>query len=517
MRTGPAGNSGTQAIGKGMQGEVHMSQLLTLSRAARLVGVSRGALQMKIKDGELPTFEGMVAPADLLRVYPQTRLEDNALLERLLQIKESAFARRIRERILPDPEVLAVRLSDLGHELAETRTQLARYRAVSSECEQRLAMLAAQLPAEAGLEVGALRDWLQAALTRAPDETEHHLFAAKESYMRVMVAHVLVMPSHRELFVEGSDTLLEAALRAGLALNYGCSNGNCGLCKARVLSGQVKKVRHHDYVLSEADKNAGIALMCSNTAVNDLVIEAEEAGSAREIPLQQIAARVKSIERLSDDVMLLQLQTPRTRRLRFLAGQYVTLQTGEFAPVDYPVASCPCDDRNLQFHVQHLPDNPFADHVFRGLKSGDTMNVLGPRGEFALREDSPRTLVFVAWDTGFAPIKSLIEHAMALDVTDSLHLYWFAPPGHGHYLSNLCRAWADALDNFFFTPVEIPEAGGDDSERFRAELARVTQDHPLLSDCDVYVAGSVALRDAARAFLLAKGLPAEQLVFGYPH
>ncbi len=493
-----------------------MAQLLTLSRAARLVGVTRGALQKKIKDGVLPTFEGLVAPADLLRVFPQTRLEDNALLERLMQIKESAFARRIRERILPDPEVMVVRLSELGHELAEARAQLARYRAVSSECEQRLDVLAARLPGEAGREVGALRDWLQAVPIRVPDQTEHHLLAAKESYMRVMVAHVLVMPSQREFFVEGSDTLLEAALRAGLALNYGCSNGNCGLCKARVVSGQAKKVRNHDYVLNETDKNAGVVLMCSNTAVNDLVIEAEEAGSAREIPLQQIAARVKKVERLADEIMLLHLQTPRTRRLRFLAGQYLTLQTGETAPVDYPVASCPCDDRNLQFHVQRMPGNPFADLVFHGLKSGDTVNILGPRGEFVLREDSPHNLVFIAQDTGFAPVKSLIEHAMALDVAESLHLYWLATPGQSHYLSNQCRAWSDALDNFHFTPIDLPAATPDDAGAISAELLRVTHDHPVLRDCDVYVAGSPVLLDVAHEFLLAKGLPAEQLVIGYP-
>jgi len=493
-----------------------MSQLLTLSRAARLVGVTRGALQKKIKDGELPTFEGMVAPADLLRVYPQTHFEDNAFLERLNQIKESAFTKRIRERILPDPEVLVVRLSELGHELADVRAQLARYRAVNTECEQRLAALAVHLPGDASAELRTLRDWLQAAQTSAPDETEHYLLAAKESYMRVMVAHILVMPSHREFYVEGSDTLLDAALRAGLALNYGCSNGNCGLCKARVVSGQAKKVRNHDYVLSEADKNAGVVLMCSNTAVNDLVIEAEEAGSAREIPLQQIAARVKAAERLSDDIMLLHLQTPRTRRLRFLAGQYVTLQAGEIPPVNYPVASCPCDDRNLQFHVQRMPGNPFADHVFNGLKSGDTVNILGPRGEFVLREDSPRNLVFIAWDTGFAPIKSLIEHAMALDVAESLHLYWLATEGRSHYLSNQCRAWNDALDNFYFTPIQLPSAAADDAGFFKAELLRVTHDHPDLRDCDVYVAGPPALLDAAREFLLAKGLPAEQLVLGYP-
>jgi CDP-4-dehydro-6-deoxyglucose reductase len=501
-----------------MEGRVNnMSQYLTLSRAARLVGVTRGALQKKVKDGELPTFEGMVAPDDLLRAYPQTHLEDNTHFERLMQIKDSAFAKRIRERLLPDPEVLALRLSDLGRELAEAHTQLMRIRAVSAECEQRLAALGAILPGEAGIKIGALRDWLQAAQSSVPDETEHHQLAAKESTMRVMVAHVQVIPSQREFFVEGSDTLLDAALSAGLALNYGCSNGNCGLCKARVVSGQVKKTCSHDFVLSEAEKIAGMVLMCSNTAVNDLVIEAQEAGSAREIPLQQIAARVKATERLSDDIVLLHLQTPRTRRLRFLAGQYVTLQLGDSAPADYPVASCPCDDRNLQFHVQRIPGNPFADRVFNGLKSGDTINILGPIGEFVLREDSPHNLVFIAWDTSFAPIKSLIEHAMALDVAESLHLYWLAPEGRGHYLKNLCRSWTDALDNFHFTPSELTLGGTSNVGNFKKELQRVVQDHPSLSDCDVYVAGTPELLDVAREYLLARGLPPEQLVLGYPY
>lgn len=492
-----------------------MSQLLTLSRAARLVGVSRGALQKKIKDGELTTFEGMVVPADLLRVYPQTRLEDNTLLEHLTQIKENAFAKRIRERILPDPEVLAIRLSDLGRELAGVRNELARYRAVHAQFEQRLSALAADAPS-ASNAITDLLNWLQTALLDAPELSEHHMLAVKESYMRVLVAHVRVLPSEREFFVEGSDSLLDAALRAGLALNYGCSNGNCGLCKARVVSGQVKKVRTHDYVLTEAEKTAGTVLMCSNTAVNDLVIEAHEAGSGREIPLQQIAARVKKTERLTEEVMLLHLQTPRTRRLRFLAGQYVTLQAGDMPAVDYPVASCPCDERNLQFHIQRMPDNPFAEHVFQGFKSGDAVTVLGPRGEFALREDSPHTLVFVAWDTGFAPIKSLIEHALALDITDSLHLYWMAPTTHGHYLSNLCRAWADALDNFFFTPIEMPANAVQEVQAFKTELMRVVHDHPVLRDCDVYVAGAPALLEAARALLLEKGLPENQLSLGYP-
>jgi len=493
-----------------------MTQLLTLSRAARLVGVTRGALQKKIKDGDLPTFEGMVEAGDLLRLYPQARLEDNSVLERLSQIKDLAFSRRLRERILPDAEVLVVRLSDLGRELAEARARIDHYRNTLGELESRLAALTAGAAGESRQALAALNDWLQAALASAPETVEHHPLVVKDSFMRVMVAHVHLLPSRHEFFVEGSDSLLESALRAGLALNYGCSNGNCGLCKARVVSGQVKKVRNHDYVLSETEKNDGTILMCSNTAVTDLVIEAPEAGSAGEIPLQQIAARVKLTQRLGDDIMLLHLQTPRTRRLRFLAGQYVTLQAGDTPSVDYPVASCPCDDRNLQFHIHRMADNPFADRVFSGIKSGDAVNVLGPRGDFVLKEESPRNLVFVAWDTGFAPIKSLIEHAMALDVAESLHLYWLAPAGRGHYMKNLCRAWMDAIDNFYFTPMELDATAAGDAGRLQSELAKVVHDHPVLRDCDVYVAGSPQLLDAAREYLVGKGLPPEQLALGYP-
>ena len=71
----------------------------------------------------------------------------------------------------------------------------------------------------------------------------------------------------------------------------------------------------------------------------------------------------------------------------------------------------------------------------------------GPVGDFVLAEGE-RPLAFVACDTGFAPIKSLIEHAMAVDAAESLSLDWLATRPDGHYLANQCRAWAEAFDQF---------------------------------------------------------------------
>ena len=473
-----------------------MSRLLTLSRAARLVGVRRGALQSRIRSGELAAFEGMVSVEDLLRAYPQARLEDNAGLERFEAIKDAAFARRMRERLLPSAEALVARLSELSGERAQIQAQLEHYRAIVEELQAKLR--------EPVATPGGLLAWLQQRLASVAHGGQPLL--AQESFLRIMTAHVQVTPSGREFFVDGNDSLLEAALRAGLSLDYGCSIGSCGKCKARIVSGQVHRTRHSDYALTAAEKHAGVVLMCCNTALTDVVMEAREAHGAADMPLQTLDARVKSVTPLGDNVRLLHLQTPRSNRLRFLAGQSTSLSLAGGISASLPVASCPCDDRNLQFHIRRRDGDAFAECVFDGLKGVDAVRIEGPRGEFVLDEDSHRALVFIAGESGFAPIKSLIEHAMALEVAESLHLVWVAADSHGHYLDNLCRSWSDALDDFRYTPLT---AGGDLTDA--SVLQPVLQGLPRLAECDVYVAGPATWAGATEFQLLECGLPRAQL------
>ena len=483
-----------------------MPQLLTLLRAARLVGVSRGALQSKIRSGELVAFEGMVSAEDLLRAYPEIKLEDNAALERIERIKDTAFAQRVRERLLPSSEVLVARLTEMSRERAQVQAQLEYYRALVAQLQVKLREFGDAPPQAAAARLLA---WLTHSLEAGPQGDEPQPLLVQDNFLRIMTAHVRVKPSGREFFVDGNDGLLEAALRAGLSLDYGCSIGSCGKCKARILSGAVQKTRHSDYALTAAEKNAGVVLMCCNTAVVDLVIEAREAHGAADMPLQKIEARVRSVNPIADDMRLLHLQTPRTNRLRFLAGQSVSLELPGGLTASCAVASCPCDDRNLQFHIRRRAGNAFAERVFDGLKGVDTVRVEGPRGEFVLNEESHRPLIFIACETGFAPIKSLIEHAMALDAAEALHLYWIAS-GKGHYLDNLCRSWSDALDNFRYAPLTADGALPDEAV-MQSALQQVLQAHPRLGDYDIYVAGPGPLAIAAEFLLLEHGLPRAQL------
>ena len=466
-----------------------MPRLLTVSRAARLVGVSRGTLQKQIQDGELPSFEGQVDIDDLTRAYPQVQLEDNAVMEKIENIIDNALKRargeKLRKLLAPDLSTLAARVASLSKELARTKHQNQWLNDVIKETQDKLLEL--ETTANPGPALATLRIKLGDALEQPIEDSEMDELMIRDTVLRVMAAQVHLMPSGHEFFVEGNNSLLEAGLSAGLALNYGCSNGNCGKCKAKLISGEVKKVRQHDFVIPEAEKNQGYILACSNTAISDIVLEAEEADSEEEIPLQKISARVKKIDKLSDNLAVVHLRTPRTDRLRFLAGQRAILSTVGVEPVEYHIASCPCDDMNLQFHICQQENNPFAEHVFTRMQNSESIMVEGPHGHFVLREDTTRPLIFIAFSTGFAPIKSLIEHAMTLDVNEFSHLYWFHKSDTSPYMHNQGRAWADAFDNFRYTPQHMPDM--TDQKEIIAGLKKITKDYPDLINFDIYACG----------------------------
>jgi len=488
-----------------------MSQLLSLSRAARLVGVNRSELQKRVKQGELATFDGMVTVDNLLAAYPSAQLEDNTDYSRVSLIKERAFGKRVFERAMPDVETLATRVNELSKELTLSQTRIKQFNILLDRLRAKLNEVETQSMAEAKTTMNSLKNWLADEVKAALEPDYPNPLAIRDNLLRVMAAHVTVLPSGHDFFIDGPDTILEAALRAGVPLNYGCSGGNCGLCKARVVSGQVKKTRLHDYVLTEADKSNGYVLMCSNTAVTDLEIEAPVAGGVQDIPFQQIPATVKSVTALTQDMVLLHLQTPRTNRLRFLAGQSVYLMLGKSLKAELAIASCPCDDRNILFHVQRMPGNVFSDYVFNRLKNHEAVDIEGPHGEFILHEQTTRPLYFIAFDTGFAPIKSLIEHAMSLESAEAIHLCWIGSHDSSIYLPNVGRAWADALDNFNYTQLvagyDLANLGGKREESLKQLMQGLLKVHPDVTGSDIYIAGPDHANKIAEQFFLDLGLP----------
>ena len=231
---------------------------LSLSRAARLAGVTRAELQARIRRGEIPTFEGAVAINDLLRAYPSVTLANDDALERTTRIKALAHPKlnHSGETTLPDPEVLLSRLQGLSASLAERATRLEAATALLDQISEQVDELC-RLPRDQLEEsLLAMRDWLggeRAQLAAASNPDQRAQLIVKDAFLRLMAANVKLIPSGHDFFVEGNESILEASVRAGLTLNYGCSSGNCGDCKARVISGETWRLREHDYVISERE------------------------------------------------------------------------------------------------------------------------------------------------------------------------------------------------------------------------------------------------------------------------
>lgn len=318
---------------------------------------------------------------------------------------------------------------------------------------------------------------------------------------------VKLLPSGHEFLAEPQETLLEAALRSGVNINYNCSTGSCGGCKVRVLAGSCEDRTFHDFRLTESERNRGVVLLCTNHAASDLLIEAQEAHDATDIPHQQLTAKVAKIERLNDSILSLLLRTPRSQTLRFLAGQHAELQLAG-QTIDLPIASCPCNGMMVQFHLRVGRDEPLASHLLTQGRVGDSVAVAGPFGEFVLDDYSTRPMVMIAEDTGFGAIKALIEHAVNLEKPQPLRLYRLATDADGLYMGNYCEAWRDALDDFSYTSMllarhdELPDA-----------LARIIRAIAEPQQCDLYMAVSPPLAAEAHRLLLEVGVPAERIFF----
>jgi CDP-4-dehydro-6-deoxyglucose reductase len=334
----------------------------------------------------------------------------------------------------------------------------------------------------------------------------HIQWKTKDRVSSRMSSRITFRPSGHQFVAEAGETLLSAALRAGLSPRYNCDNGSCGACRARVLSGSVARVDFHDYPLSEADKLAGMTLLCRTHANGDMELEAEEASHTSDISQQCISAKLGRLQLLNDRAAILHVRAPRSQVFRFLAGQHVRVQLGKLPPRELPVASCPCNGLHLQFHLLRDDADPFLRHVFTAARPGDGVELSGPTGDFVLDENSSAPLLFLAWENGFAPINSLIEHVIALELPNPVTLCWVAGDRDGLYLEPYCRSWADALDNFTFVPHIGPGA---------AELPSVIREQLTsgahLDSSEVYAAILPAQTGPVQQVFESMGIPSERL------
>ena len=323
--------------------------------------------------------------------------------------------------------------------------------------------------------------------------------------------HVTIKNSGHTFELRPSQTVLQAAIEAGINLPYGCRNGACGSCKAKLIAG---KVMHNDYqgsAMSDAELAAGNTLLCCAYAESDLTIECREVGGLAGIKPRILPARVAKKEQLAHDVIALHLQLPASERLQFLAGQYIEFILKDGKRRAFSIANAPHESDFLQLHIRVIAGGVFSEYVANELQEKAILRLEAPFGNFFLREDSQKPIIFIAGGTGFAPVKGIIEHMLHNNIKREIVLYRGARQLQDLYMHDLCEKWAELTPHLTYVPV-LSEPASSDNWQGRTGLVHqaVLADYKDLSGYQAYACGAAGMVDIAYQTFVQQGLLADE-------
>ena len=287
------------------------------------------------------------------------------------------------------------------------------------------------------------------------------------------------------------QNLLDAALRAGIEMPYSCRKGVCGNCAGAVVTGEVQSPP------SEA-KPAGEHLFCQCTPLSDLEIAPEAWHRYDPAARKTFTAKVFRNTLAAGDVSVLQLRLPAGQRAKFKAGQYLQVMLPDGSRRSYSMANAPHESDALQLHIRHVAGGQFTQLVPQ-LKTGDTLQVELPFGNFALREASTAPMLCVVGGTGFAPVKSLLDDLVKKGVQRPITLVWGGRDRGGLYLLAAVERWKKLLPGFSFVPAleNAPDAQALEGFHGRVDDAVRAQAADLAGH-EVYCCGSPAMVAAVR-------------------
>jgi len=320
-----------------------------------------------------------------------------------------------------------------------------------------------------------------------------------------MSFQVSIKSSGHSFPAEPGQPILDAALQHGIGLPYGCRNGACGSCIATLLSGSV------DYPEGTPDalmpgRPAEQVVICQAVATSDLVIRVREVQVEQDISIRMLPCRAEHLQRLSHDVMQVQLKLPESERLQFLAGQYIEFILKDGRRRAFSIANAPHQDDFIELHIRHVPGGSFTGHVFDEMKDRALLRIEGPLGSFYLREESPRPIIMMAGGTGIAPLKGILDHAFYIGFDRPIHLFWGVREKRDLYMDSLPKAWAEEYPQFRYTAVlSDPEEG----DAWQGETGfvndAVVRAYPQLDEFDIYMSGPPAMIEAATPVFVEHG------------
>lgn len=222
---------------------------------------------------------------------------------------------------------------------------------------------------------------------------------------------VTIEPAGLTIEAEEDQTILDAALRAGIYLPHACCHGLCATCKIQVLDGEVEHGEASSFALMDFEREEMKTLACCATATSDLVIEAEveEDPDSENLPIQDYEGTVSRIVDLTPSIKGIWIRVDDPERMRFQAGQYINLDIPEVGTRAFSIASVPSRPDEIELNVRYVPGGPGTLYLHEKLKPGDRLSFTGPYGRFFVKKSTGLPVIFMAGGSGMSSPKSMLQ------------------------------------------------------------------------------------------------------------
>ncbi|MFZ5674881.1 MAG: NADH:ubiquinone reductase (Na(+)-transporting) subunit F [Pseudomonadota bacterium] len=318
----------------------------------------------------------------------------------------------------------------------------------------------------------------------------------------------LTLPQiERRLIVAEGQTILEAALAAGIPYPHSCTAGRCAACKSKLHSGQVTLNPHTRFALTDEEKAQGLILACRALPEGDVSASwLGEAPADAAGPPQ--GATVVALEQMTHDIRRLVIALDERARFRFTAGQYLKLTVDGAPARPYSMASRP-DEELIELHVRAVPGGRTSSLIMSTLAAGDRVSVEGAFGSAFYRDAHEGPMIAVAGGSGLAPIKSIVETALAAGKTAPITIYFGARAARDLYLVEHFRDLAARHAHVAYHAALSEEPASAWRSGFVSEA--IAADHAILAGAKAYVAGPPAMVDAVQAVLSAQGVAPDDI------
>lgn len=313
-------------------------------------------------------------------------------------------------------------------------------------------------------------------------------------------AKVSIRQFETSIDVRRGQTILDAALKAGLDYPFACRAGNCSSCKTELFSGTVELKTYDPSALTAAEREAGLILACRSCPTSDCDIAFVEEEELTFAPAAY-ACTITALERVTPDVVVLRARTADGRRVNFAAGQFALLTLPGKPAREFSIASRP-GAPELEFHIRAHEGGDVSSHIYNASAVGDAFALKAPYGNAYLRKAHPGPILLVVGGTGLAPAKSILLDALVSIPGRPVSLYFSVRHEEDLYQVDACRALAEKHSHFRFHPVVTRREG----QPRQTAIELMDQHYPSLDGVKVYTCGSPGLVTACRDYVLKRGV-----------